>query len=188
MKYASIHSPQLNNDPNAVIKGSASAKSLKPKRMYFKAKSNLERVVDELKARHVDLKEYDPKKPKKSRQNLKFSPRKTWVALQNYVTEPPHEKPDDSASEEEIIPKQIFAGLHNKTYFKGVTSMLIQSDASKRAKGDIDTFAEEILESCNVKPKVNQNFLRIGGGKLVSNPEETIKDTYIKLKGSLRDD
>ena len=45
--------------------------------MYFKAKNNLERVVDELKSRNADINNYDCKEIKKNNTATKFQPRKT---------------------------------------------------------------------------------------------------------------
>jgi hypothetical protein len=188
LKYASIHSPSPDYEKPAPLNpiNSASAKVLKPKRMYFKPKNNLERVIEELRARHVDLNEYDSKETKKSHIVNRFRPRKTWIALPNFVSEPPPpEKDSESEHSEEIVPKQIFAGLHNKTYFKGVTSLLIQ-DAKNSMRSQVDLYAEEVLKNCNVKPNTHSQFLRVGGGKLVSNPEETIRDTYTKLRHSMK--
>jgi hypothetical protein len=186
LKYASIHvpDPQYQKPLNPILKHSVSAKD-KPKRMYFKPKSNLERVVDELKTRNADIFELEGNSKKKNQGIKKFSPRKTWIALPNYAEHKEIEKDSESEHSEEIAPKQIFAGLHNKTYFKGVTSLLITADSKYRLKGNMDTCAQEILMSCNVKPKVCDRFLKSGEGKLVSNPEESVKETYMMLKSSI---
>lgn len=143
--------------------------------------------MDELKSRHVDITELEGSKAKKKVHfSNKFTQRKAWVSLPNVITEglkPEKEGDSDSEHSEEIIPKQIFAGLHNKTYFKGVTSFLISSDSKNH--GQLDQCAQEVLLNCNVKPKSNENFLRIGGGKLVSNPEESVRDTYMMLKKTI---
>ena len=187
MKFASVHSPdpQYQKALVPIIKHSESSK-LKPKRMYFKPKSNLERVVDELKTRHVDIFELEGNSKKKGHAFNKYNPRKTWVALPNYAADNRDpEKDSDSEHSEEIAPKQIFAGLHNKTYFKGVTSLLITADSKYRLKGNMDACAQEILTNCNVQPKMCGKYLKSGEGKLVSNPEESVKDTYMMLRSSI---
>jgi len=140
--------------------------------------------MDELKSRHVDITELEGSQKKKVQGFSKFNQRKTWIALPNIVSDGGNlGKDSDEEHSEEIEPKQIFAGLHNKTYFKGVTSFLINSDT--KGKGQLDQCAEEVLRNCNVKPKSNENFLRIGSGKLVSNPDESIKSTYLMLKRTI---
>ena len=157
--------------------------------MYFKPKSNLERVIDELKARHYDFTEYEPQKPKKNHTVTRFHPRKTWISLPNFVSEPrPEEKELDESHSEEIIPKQILAGLHNKTYFKGVTSLMLSPDVKFVKNPKMEPFADMILQNCNVKPSSHSSFLRAGDGKLVSNPEESVKETSLKLRRSMLND
>ena len=58
----------------------------------------------------------------------------------------------------------------------------MSSELKNKFKGNIEESADFVLRICNVKPSSHSNFLRAGGGKLVSNPEETVKDTYIKLR------
>lgn len=191
MKYASIHRPNPEYQKASIqaLKDSRSEKSLsKPKRMYFKPKSNLERVVDELKSRHVDITEYEPIKAKKLHQINKFQPRKAWgsTSALNPPDQNSSDKDSESSKEEEYIPKQIFAGLHNKTYFKGVTSLILGLDSKTRIKNNIDVSAEEVLTNCNVRIKSKSQYLKIGQGKLVSNPEESVRETYEKLKDSLK--
>lgn len=191
MKYASIHrpNPEYKKASIQALKDSRSEKSLsKPKRMYFKPKSNLERVVDELKSRHVDITEYEPIKAKKLHQINKFQPRKAWgsTSALNPPDQNSSDKDSESSKEEEYIPKQIFAGLHNKTYFKGVTSLILGLDSKTRIKNNIDVSAEEVLTNCNVRIKSKSQYLKIGQGKLVSNPEESVRETYEKLKDSLK--
>lgn len=191
MNYASIHTPnpEYQKGDIRLLKEARSAKDLhKPKRMYFKPKSNLERVVDELKARHADITEYEPLKQKKNHQLNKFQPRKTWISVPtfNILDQALSEKESETPKEEEFAPKQIFAGLHNKTYFKGVTSILMNSDTKVKLKNNIDNTAETVLRNCNVIVKPNDKYLKIGEGKLVSNPEESVRDTYEKLKESMK--
>lgn len=156
--------------------------------MYFKPKNNLERVVDELKARHVDITQYEPLKQKKIHQANKFQPHKAWGSAPafNNIDQTSSDMESEEIKEEEFAPKQIFAGLHNKTYFKGVTSMLINYDYKSRTKSNFDISAEGVLTNCNVKAKSNSQFLKIGEGKLVSNPEESVRNTYEKLKESIK--
>ena len=153
--------------------------------MYFKPKNNLLRVVEELKSRNNDFSENQPKF-KERKTVTRFHPRKTWISLQNFVAEPQqHDNEPDESVSEEIVPKQILAGLHNKTYFKGVTSLLLNPDTHAKNGEGFDRYAEQILETCNVKPSSISMYLKAGEGKLVSNPEEQIKDTYLKLRQSM---
>lgn len=149
--------------------------------MYFKPKNNLERVVDELKSRNYNVTDYNTKR------KSQFPLKKSWVALPAFAQLPDSDKDSDDSKSEEIVPKQILAGLHNKTYFKGVTSLIAKPDLHKSLNPNIEPLANSVLKSCNVKPKeVHSVFLKAGNGRLVSNPEESILDTYEKLKISMK--
>ena len=83
-------------------------------------------------------------------------------------------------SEEKIEPRQSASTLNNKTYFKGVASLQHDLYAQNHKKELIHEFADDILKNCNIKPQSHHNYLRAGYGRFVSNPEETIKQTYTK--------
>ena len=108
------------------------------------------------------------------------------MPLQNFVPDPLINEAEGNESEsEENVPKQILAGLHNKTYFKGVSSLLLNPDKHIQNGEGFGRFAEQVLKRCNVKPTSFTSFLKAGEGKFVGNPESCVKDTYIRLKQSL---
>lgn len=157
-------------------------KHLNTKTMYFKPKNSLERVVDKLKAQQADLDECKDNNRAKiltNKLNNRVSLHNFSADLQNY------DKESDEPDCTEIQPKVLFAGLPSKTYFKAVTSWVVSFNSKTVPKLNPEADAEEVLINCNVKPTSHSNFLRSGGGKLVSNPEETVKATYTRLKRDL---
>lgn len=191
MSYASIHrpNPEYNSDYKKALKVARSTNDIhKLKRMYFKPKNNLERVIDELKTRHVDITEYEPLKNKKLPQKKSSKNRKTQLSGPdfNVIEQVQSDSESEISGDKKMAPKKIFAGLHNKTYFKGVTSMLIRTDSNAKMKSKIEEIAKKVLRNCNVRGKCCEKFLKIGEGKLVSNPEESVRDTYEKLKESMK--
>ncbi|OMJ79505.1 hypothetical protein SteCoe_20470 [Stentor coeruleus] len=189
MSYASIHrpNPEYDNDYKKTLKVTKSTNEIH-KRMYFKPKNNLERVIDVLKSRHVDITEYEPLKNKKHKKKTNVKHKKGQISGPDLDVFKQAQSDGESEilGDEEIPPKKIFAGLHNKTYFKGVTSMLIGTDSNVKMKSKIEEIAKIVLRNCNVRGKTCEKFLKIGEGKLVSNPEESVRDTYEKLKESMK--
>jgi hypothetical protein len=104
-----------------------------------------------------------------------------------------------------ICPKDIFPSLHRKTHFNAVISSLtlngrksnvrrspsplpaikdIKDTILKQGTFTMDEAASvaiEVLESCNVKTKLNSSYLRCGAGKLVGNPDTTVGEVYSRL-------
>lgn len=157
-------------------------------RMYFKPRTNLERIKDELQQRHVNIAEIEGEKIKEIPvpHNLSKSQSKSDI-LGTHI-------------EDSIQPKQIFASLHNKTYFKAVKTVQNRSSPCLKSPKDLDPkilrsvknsvkgvdlkpdelalLAGEALRSCNVEVIPNEKYLKIGHGKLVSNPDQTVLETY----------
>lgn len=160
-------------------------------RMYFKPRSNFERVKDELMQRHIDITEFGDAHKKIEKKEK----------LRNSVSS--HEDGNMMTKDEPLKPKEIFASLHRKTYFKGVKSILSQSTTSLNnnitlnAKliheikdslkprdlkpQELPLLAIEALKSCNVQTTTSDSYLKVGHGKLVSNPDTTIIETYEML-------
>eukprot|EP00358_Blepharisma_japonicum_P002594 CAMPEP_0202948908 /NCGR_PEP_ID=MMETSP1395-20130829/14763_1 /ASSEMBLY_ACC=CAM_ASM_000871 /TAXON_ID=5961 /ORGANISM="Blepharisma japonicum, Strain Stock R1072" /LENGTH=202 /DNA_ID=CAMNT_0049651453 /DNA_START=73 /DNA_END=678 /DNA_ORIENTATION=- len=96
-----------------------------PNRMYFKPRNNLERIKDELMQRHVNIEEIEGEQ---------YNPQSK-----------PGQKPGSSKAEanvahkeEGLTPKQIFASLHHKTYFKAVKTVQSRSQASLTPSAKLD--------------------------------------------------
>ncbi|CAG9326746.1 unnamed protein product [Blepharisma stoltei] len=161
-------------------------------RMYFKPRTNLERIKDELMSRHIDITEIGDDYKKK----LKQKPKK---ALRNSMSSHEERKPDPK--DEHFGPKEIFASLHKKTYFKSVKSILSSSltnfnkssptldpkilreiratlKPSDLKPQELPMLANECLKSCDVQKEANGDYLRSGQGKLVGNPDMSVIETY----------
>ena len=99
-------------------------------------------------------------------------------------------------------PKKLYGSLHEKTYFKSLSSLLTSRNSysagdlsnqgiisgiknklkiSNLKDGEVGALAEEALKHCNMFKDHKAEFLKTGTGKLVSNPELTNYQTYEKL-------
>ncbi|CAG9315017.1 unnamed protein product [Blepharisma stoltei] len=160
-------------------------------RMYFKPRTNLERVKDELMTRHIDIREIGDEYKNKPKPKLE---------LKKSVSSEEEQK--NEKIEELVGPKEIFASLHYKTYFKSVKSILttrslnslsnsspefdprIIKEIRKAMKPsdlkpqELPILAAECLKSCDVQKEPKEGFLRAGQGKLVGNPEISVYETY----------
>ena len=115
-----------------------------------------------------------------------------------------------SYSQATMSPKDIYPSLHKKTHFNAIVSSLtLQSLQATRksspalptsnqtqfsrdsilkhgnfSKEEAESVAHAVLETCHVKRKAPEGFLRCGGGRLVGNPDTTVGEVYSRLGNS----